>query len=386
LLLAFTSLKKKIIFFSILEAHHASVKTHSTLPLPFSALLLFRRQQQQQQQQRYRHDMAARSGKDPSLPDEVQSRLDALTCQSWSPEAEDAVVRLAQLLVEWKAVGNACYSHGCFLAAIRCYTKLIALPGGDTAAIRSNRSAAYLQSSMHAGPSLALKDAERAVELEPTWFKAHVRVGDAQRLRGHVVEADEAYRKALALQADCEGAKAGLRALEEMVRMDEPPPPAPTTSTVLPGAFSCSSTTTPAARACSSDKSILRTTPHAEPAAPPITPQQQLDGWRREISVREDRTGMRPRSVSLGEADRLRGAAFKDSLLAKFRAKVETDTTLSNTLRERREGEVLRGDGVDYRDADKYRRVYAHATDGIGLAISADAYKEYIGKVDHRTW
>lgn len=308
--------------------------------------------------------MTSKSTKEPPLPSELQTRLDALASQPWSADVDDAAEHLAQLLPAWKALGNACYGHGCFLAAIHCYTKLIALPGGDTAAARSNRSAAYLQSPLFAGPSLALKDAEKAVEMETTWFKAHLRVGDAQRRRGNIVEADAAYRRALALQPDCEGAKAGLRALADLQVQDDATP----TSSL------------PASDGVSRQKDSRAT----EDA--PLTQEQQLESWKRETIVREDRTGMRPRPVSLAEADRQSGVAIKQSLLAKFRAKVEADETLGNTLRERHEEEVLQGDGVDYREAEKYRRVYAHSTDGIGLGISADAYKEYTGQVDHRTW
>lgn len=332
--------------------------------------------------------MTSSSSKEPPLPSELQAQIDALSRQPWDDDRAD-------LLADWKAVGNACYSRGCFLAAIRCYTKLLALPGGDTAAIRSNRSAAYLQSPMHAGPSLALKDAEKAVALEPGWFKAHVRVGDAQRLRGNVVEADVAYRQALALQPGCEGAQAGLRALSELLRsIETAAAPAPSAS---PGGSGASPAATPApsranataaaaAAASGSGGALPRGETRGEGTSPVITPEQQIEGWKRETSVREDRTGMRPAPVSLAEADRREGVAIKQTLLANFRAKVETDEELSHTLRERHEEEVLRGDGVDYREADQYRRVYARATNGIGLGISADAYKEYTGRVDHRTW
>ncbi|KPI88569.1 hypothetical protein ABL78_2302 [Leptomonas seymouri] len=320
--------------------------------------------------------MAARGTKEPPLPSDLQARLDALMCQSRSVDEADTSRHLAQLLADWKALGNACYDQGCFIAAIRCYTKLMALPGGDTATIHSNRSAAYLQSSMHAGPSLALKDAEKAAEMEPTWFKAYLRVGDAQRLRGNVVEADTAYRRALALKPDCEGARSGLRALEEMVRLDDaaaaPRGATTSSSSSVPNSFSTSGT--------------MKTDTASRVEAPLITQEQQLEGWKRETSVREDRTGMRPASVSLAEANRQQGAAIKEALLSKFRSKVEADETLGNTLRERHEEGVLLGDGVDYREADKYRRVYARSTNGIGLGISADAYKEYAGRVDHRTW
>ncbi|KPA80159.1 hypothetical protein ABB37_05146 [Leptomonas pyrrhocoris] len=321
--------------------------------------------------------MTARSAKEPPLPRDLQSRFDALACRPWDRDDDDASTHLTQLLADWKELGNACYNHSCFLAAIRCYTKLMALPGGDTAAIRSNRSAAYLQSSMHAGPALALKDAEAAVEMEPKWFKGHLRVADAQRRRGDVVEADAAYRRTLALQPTCEGAHRGLRALKETVRLSGAAPGTQTDATT--SSFST-------ARGTSSASEHTTAGAARSTEAPPITQEQRLERWKRETSVREDRTGMRPRPVSLAEADRQKGAAIKQTMLERFRSKVETDETFSSTLRERREEEMMLGDGVDYRDGDKYLRVYAHSTNGIGLGISADAYKEHTGQVDHRTW
>ncbi|CAJ1037940.1 putative Tetratricopeptide repeat [Leishmania utingensis] len=311
--------------------------------------------------------MPAKSANEPPLPQGLKAQLDVLTATRWDDVSADevqAAAHLSQLRLDWKALGNACYSKGCFLVAIQCYSRLLELPGGDTAQIRSNRSAAYLQSLMLAGPSLALKDAEKAVQLDPKWFKAHLRVGDAHWKRGHLAEADAAYREALALQPECASAIAGLRALQ-----------------VESEKLCAAAATLPP-----------RTAIHAAAAAqakeeePPLTQEQLVQIWKKDISTHEGRTGCRPRQASLSEADREQGAAIKQAFLSRFRAKLESNDELSATLRERREEVMLCGEKVNYREADKLRSTYSHATNGIGLGISSDAYKEHTGRVNHRTW
>ncbi|KAG5464034.1 hypothetical protein LSCM1_00214 [Leishmania martiniquensis] len=331
--------------------------------------------------------MAANPGKEPPLPQELKAQLDALAAVTWDDfegDDDDAAARLSQHLLDWKALGNACYSKGCFLAAIRCYSQMLALPGGDTAQIRSNRSAAYLQSPMLAGPSLALKDAEKAVELEPQWFKAHLRVGDAHRKRGYLAEADAAYRKALALQPECAAAQAGLRALlaetEDLPAASSTYPRSRQEHVRLQRAWQSQRTASPKTTADAVAEA------QAEGEEPQMLQEQLVHRWKAEISTREDRTGCRPRRASLSQADRKQGAAIKEALLARFRTKLEADEELNATLRKQHEEFMLRGDGIDYRDADTLRSTYSHATNAIGLAISSDSYKEHTGRVHHRTW
>ncbi|GET93279.1 hypothetical protein, conserved [Leishmania tarentolae] len=328
--------------------------------------------------------MTAKYTKEPPLPEDLKAQFDVLTATKWDDASDDAdaTARLSQLRHDWKELGNTCYGKGYFLAAIRCYSRLLEVPGGDTAQIRSNRSAAYLQSPMLVGPSMALKDAEKAVELEPKWFKSHLRVGDAHRKRGHFAEAKAAYLEALNLQPECAAALAGLRALE--VESTDLP------ATAATGSFGHAEhapyKTSPSTRPFSS-----RTPAHAAVVAPTeeeasLTQEQLIQRWKADISTRDDRTGCRPRKASLSQADRQQGAAVKQALLNRFRAKLESNDELSATLRKRGEEAMLRGEGIDYRNADKLRNTYSHATNGIGLGISSDAYNEYTGRVDHRTW
>lgn len=339
--------------------------------------------------------MATKAAKEPPLPADLNAQLDALSARRWDDgdaDDTDAAARLAQLRLDWKTLGNACYGQGCFLAAVRCYTRLLELPGGDTAQVRSNRSAAYLQSPMLAGASLALKDAEAAVRMEPQWFKGHVRVGDAQRKRGHVAEAEAAYRQALALQPVCAAAQAGLRAVH--ADGGELSGAAATFPRARPATCAPAGAASPrcGAGARMSEPSAASASAAAAPRTPQeeqarhLTPEELVQSWKADISTREDRTGCRPMRGSLSEADRRQGATVKEALLARFRTKVETNEGFGETLRERREARMRCGDGVNYREADALRHTYSHATNGIGLGISSDAYKAHIGRVDHRTW
>ncbi|RNF27431.1 stress-induced protein sti1 [Trypanosoma conorhini] len=69
------------------------------------------------------------------------------------------------------------------------------------AALFSNRSACYLQASKQIGAAEALesaiRDADRAVELRPTWFKGYSRQGDAFFKMKKYHQATEAYEMAL---------------------------------------------------------------------------------------------------------------------------------------------------------------------------------------------
>lgn len=351
--------------------------------------------------------MPPKSQKEAPLTAELASRLEALQKQLAPyevPTAED-----------WKALGNACFSNDSYLTAIRCYTKAIECDGGETAVLRSNRSAAYLKSSMIAGPSLALKDAEKAVELDENWFKAHLRVGDAQLARHKPEEALHAYERALALAPSNEAAAAGVKEakkalflhdLDQQEKMqrkqaadesdtaaaanaaagDAPQKQAFTAT--HSGTWSSMNDTT-GLSGSSMEGHSMRSSRGAEQqqqqqqqkrlSAPDDETLQLIHAWRQDISTRDDRTAMKPRTVTVGEADREAGRNYKQQMLQRFRQKLSTDDDLSATVRERLEREKLLGDGVDYRHAEPYHNQFAKATDGIGLGISADAYRFHTG-------
>ncbi|ESL11139.1 hypothetical protein TRSC58_01120 [Trypanosoma rangeli SC58] len=301
--------------------------------------------------------------KDPPLPDELRGRLEQMDGNATAEE--------------WKLIGNECYSHGCYLSAIRCYTK--ALEKDETAILHSSRSAAYLKSSMFAGPSLALKDAERAVELDPGWYKARLRVGDAQFARKKYAEAKEAYQKALELDGNCVTAADSLRlaerelfllSLDEQARQEAArggPTEEPTNSTL-------SGNTGKALPNSGSD----------EPLTAEEEIRQRIQLWTQDTIVREDRTAMRAFNALLDEADREAGARYKSELLSTFRGKMATQEPLRRKVEERQEQELRMGEGIDYRNADSYRAMLMKGTNGVGLGISTDAYKSY--KYESKMW
>lgn len=79
-------------------------------------------------------------------PDDEEPMLSALTC---------------------KQLGNDCLRNGNFKEAILHYTQAILMDPNEPI-YYSNRSVAYLKSKQY---YLALKDAERAIELKPEWPK-----------------------------------------------------------------------------------------------------------------------------------------------------------------------------------------------------------------------
>ena len=90
-------------------------------------------------------------------------------------------------------------------------------------------------------------------------------------------------------------------------------------------------------------------------------------------------TACKKRNVDLAEADE--SVKHKEQLMSSFRKKVSTDTQFATNLEARKESDLLKGDGVNYRhDAENAKRRLEKGTDGIGLAISAEAYRTTTGK------
>lgn len=302
------------------------------------------------------------AAKEPPLPVEIRSRLD---------EMDDSATA-----EEWRAVGNACFAHGCNIAAIRCYTRALE-SGEETAVLRSNRSAAYLKSPMLAGPSLALKDAERAVELDATWYKAHLRVGDAQLARKKYEEAKRAYQRALELNSRCEAATESLRVVEReifLLSLDKLP-------TATAGGVSDRSATSTFDGATAT---VLTESTTHEPRTAEEEIARNIQEWSEEAIFDGNRTAMRAFNARLDEADRETGVAYKKALMTRFRGKLETDASLRHGIEERRDQEMRLGESVDYRNADSHRAMLMKGTNGVGLGISTDAYKSF--KHESKMW
>ncbi|ORC84947.1 stress-induced protein sti1 [Trypanosoma theileri] len=134
-----------------------------------------------------------------------------------------------------KVDGNRAFEDGRYREALNCYTEAIEILlgmgdyqlKGDSyrkaegvgvveprfsqsdpiivllAALFSNRSACYIQAAKQIGTAEALesaiRDADRAVELRPAWFKGYSRQGDAFFKMKKYAQAAEAYEMALQL-------------------------------------------------------------------------------------------------------------------------------------------------------------------------------------------
>lgn len=105
---------------------------------------------------------------------------------------------------ELKDMGNRYFESGDFRKAVRMYSKSIEKDPSN-AALYSNRSAAYLQASKQMGidtRTMALRDADKVVELRPTWFKGYSRQGDAYFKLEHFKEAIQSYERGLTYDED----------------------------------------------------------------------------------------------------------------------------------------------------------------------------------------
>lgn len=103
-----------------------------------------------------------------------------------------------------KVLGNRSFEEGDYRKAIRLYTRAIERDSGN-AALYSNRSACYVQAAKQMGMdtrSMALRDADKVIELRPDWFKGYSRRGDALFKLQRFHEAAEAYERGLALDPE----------------------------------------------------------------------------------------------------------------------------------------------------------------------------------------
>ncbi|CUI14832.1 unnamed protein product [Bodo saltans] len=80
-----------------------------------------------------------------------------------------------------KTMGNKCFENGEYRKSIRLYTRALERDPHNHA-LYSNRSACYLQAAKQMGIDtrlMALRDADKVIELRPDWFKGYSRKGDA---------------------------------------------------------------------------------------------------------------------------------------------------------------------------------------------------------------
>ncbi len=130
-----------------------------------------------------------------------------------SPESEAA--RL-------KAAGNLAFTRGEWARAASLYSQALAIapPGDDgllEATLLSNRAESALRRGLY---KAAFDDAERAIALAPTSEKAHARRAKAARAVGRYEDAQASLRRALELRPDDRAARAQLREVESLARLE----------------------------------------------------------------------------------------------------------------------------------------------------------------------
>lgn len=116
-----------------------------------------------------------------------------------------------------RELGNDSFALHQWDAAVIHYTRAIESHPVE-ASLWTNRSAAYLAKGWH---PQALHDADRALALQPTWFKPWSRKGAALLGLGKASEAVTAYKKALELVGDLSGSGGDRRNLENSLREAE---------------------------------------------------------------------------------------------------------------------------------------------------------------------
>eukprot|EP00606_Chrysophyceae_sp_TOSAG23-5_P000930 GSChrysophyteH2.ASY1.ANO1.1287.1 assembled CDS len=133
---------------------------------------------------------------------------------SASPSTEEDFLAHADA---FKAEGNAAFQSGKVDDAIRLYSQAIDLhPDGHV--LHSNRSAAHMKAS---NISKALKDAERCIELQPSWAKGYSRLGAAQQGLKRFEKAIETYKNGLKLEPENSSLKDALHNCLEAQEVDK---------------------------------------------------------------------------------------------------------------------------------------------------------------------
>ena len=271
------------------------------------------------------------------------------------PEPTVEITRAISLLhpestaEEYKCIGNLCIGHGMFSAAIKHYTSALERDPLNEILL-SNRSAAYLQSALLTGATLALKDADKVISLKGEWFKGHLRRADALHSQKKWDAAIEAYSKSIRLNPGCTTAADSLRLCQRE-------------KSLLVENSSSSAVEGKKKNPCVERK-----------LNPEVKDTEDLiQSWGQDTLVRNDVTARRKYKASIEEAERTN--EYKESLLNRFRDKLSSDEVLRDEVVRRLEREKLSGDGLDYKTLDGWKPLYSKGTDRVGHSISSDAYK-----------
>ncbi|XP_071704246.1 small glutamine-rich tetratricopeptide repeat-containing protein 2-like [Rutidosis leptorrhynchoides] len=112
----------------------------------------------------------------------------------------------------FKLQGNKCMQRKWYPDAIRLYTVAVALCD-DNAVYHCNRAAAYTQFRMY---TEAIRDCNKAIEIDPNYKKAYSRLGFAYYAQGNYTEAvEKGFRKALQLDPNNESIIGNIQAAEQ---------------------------------------------------------------------------------------------------------------------------------------------------------------------------
>ncbi|XP_071701970.1 uncharacterized protein [Rutidosis leptorrhynchoides] len=136
----------------------------------------------------------------------------ALTEMKQSGGAEFNLKNLADT---FKLQGNKAMQAKLYPDAIELYSIAIALVD-DNAVYYCNRAAAYTQANQY---TEAIRDCNKAIEVDPNYSKAYSRLGFAYYAQGRYKDAiKKGFRKALQLDPNNESIKGNIQAAEEKLR------------------------------------------------------------------------------------------------------------------------------------------------------------------------
>lgn len=295
--------------------------------------------------------------KDPLPTPELQRAIEGLTSTS--------------TVDDYKAVGNECVKQKIFTGALKYYSAALEHDPSNEILL-SNRSAAYLQSTLLSGPSLALKDAERCIQAKPTWFKGYLRKGDALFAMKKLERAAEAYGECLK-RGDCATAAESKANCLLLLRQQTAATADAETSPERGTAFHRYDEQPPTERQ-----------KKPEQLPDPMDADAMIKHWSQDTGLSSG-TARKHFGAKVEDADRESGKTYKDGLMTSFRKKLDSDKELKKKVDADLERDRVMTKGYDYRTGKTLdESQYDHSTDAVGRAISADSYNTMTGK--QRMW
>jgi tetratricopeptide (TPR) repeat protein len=131
---------------------------------------------------------------------------------------------MAEEIEEYKVIandlkdqGNQAFQEGNVQEAIRLFTQAIDLDP-DNHVYYSNRAAAYMKAD---SKSKALHDAEKCVELAPSWSKGYSRLGAAQQSLRRFEQAIDSFKKGIELDPNNKTLWAAIKCCQDAFDVDK---------------------------------------------------------------------------------------------------------------------------------------------------------------------